>query len=135
MVAIPEADDCRLCPASADVRRRFARDLHNLTLPTLKRNPRDSPTASPEWLPERNCCCFAAAVVAVRKEYGLTIDRRKAAALNRILAGCEPANLVSPKPSTTTPHARLLGHAGAGVGCRRRYGADGMSTQIQRSPT
>ena len=38
-----------------------------------------------EWLPELNRCWFA----AVRQEYGLTIDRREADALDAVLEGCE----------------------------------------------
>ena len=45
-------------------------------------------------------CEPAATIVAVRKEYGLTIDRREAAALDRILAGCDSFELVTPEPST-----------------------------------
>ena len=41
-----------------------------------------------EWVPARNACWFAGRVVEVRRAYGLTIDRREAAALDRILAGC-----------------------------------------------
>ena len=40
-----------------------------------------------EWLPARNRCWFAAAIVAVRREYDLTIDRREAAALEAVLPG------------------------------------------------
>ena len=42
-----------------------------------------------EWLPARNRCWFAGRVVEVRRAYGLTIDRREAAALERILASCD----------------------------------------------
>ena len=34
-----------------------------------------------EWLPPMNRCWFAARVVAVKRTYGLTVDRREAAAL------------------------------------------------------
>ena len=47
-----------------------------------------------EWLPDRNRCWFADRVVAVRQEYGLTIDRREAAALDRVLSTCSSTELV-----------------------------------------
>ena len=34
-------------------------------------------------------CWFAATIVAVRREYGLTIDRREAAALDTVLRECD----------------------------------------------
>ena len=72
------------------VRARFARDLDNLTLatPRLNRHEKVARDAA-EWLPELNRCWFAKTVIAVRQEYGLTIDRREADALDAILAGCE----------------------------------------------
>ena len=90
VIAVSEAHDSGLCAASAAVRRRFASDLDNLTLATPELNryqKRDHDAA--EWLPARNRCWFAATIVAVRREYGLTIDRREAAALDAVLKGCE----------------------------------------------
>ena len=90
VIAVSEAHDSGLCAASADVRRRFASDLDNLTLATPELNryqKRDHDAA--EWLPARNRCWFAATIVAVRREYGLTIDRREAAALEAVLLGCD----------------------------------------------
>ena len=46
-----------------------------------------------EWVPSRNRCWFAGRVLDVRRAYGLTIDRDEAAALDRILAGCESTEL------------------------------------------
>ena len=40
-----------------------------------------------EWLPDLNQCWFADRVVAVRRKFGLTIDPREAAALDRVLVG------------------------------------------------
>ena len=101
VIAVSEAHDSGLCAASAAVRRRFASDLDNLTLaaPDLNRYEKRDHDAA-EWLPEHNRCWFAAAVVAIRKEYRLTIDRREAAALDRILADCDSFELVTPEPST-----------------------------------
>ena len=90
IVAVSEAHDSGLCAASLTVRAHFARDLDNLTLatPRLNRHEKGAKDAA-EWLPERNRCWFAATIVAVRREYGLTIDRREADALDAVLAGCE----------------------------------------------
>ena len=89
IVAVSEAHDSGLCAASAAVRRRFASDLDNLTLatPALNRNEKGARDAA-EWLPEHNRCWFAATIVAVRREYDLTIDQREAAALDAVLKGC-----------------------------------------------
>ena len=90
IIAVSEAHDSGLCAASDDVRRRFARDLDNLTLATPELNrydKRDHDAA--EWLPTRNRCWFAATIVAVRREYDLTIDRREAAALDAVLRECD----------------------------------------------
>ena len=46
-----------------------------------------------EWVPHRNRCWFAARVLEVRLAYDLTIDRREAAALDRIFAACESTAL------------------------------------------
>ena len=90
IIAVSEAHDSGLCAASAAVRRRFASDLDNLTLATPELNryqKRDHDAA--EWLPEHNRCWFAATIVAVRREYDLTIDRREAVALDAVLKGCD----------------------------------------------
>ena len=89
IVAVSEAHDSGLCAASAAVRRRFASDLDNLTLatPQLNRYEKRGHDAA-EWLPEHNRCWFAATIVAVRKEYGLTIDPREAAALDAVFEEC-----------------------------------------------
>ena len=101
VIAVSEAHDSGLCATSAAVRRRFARDLDNLTLatPALNRYEKRARDAA-EWLPEHNRCWFAATIVAVRQEYKLTVDRREADALGRILAGCDSFDLVTPEPST-----------------------------------
>ena len=39
-------------------------------------------------MPDQNRCWFAQTVVDVRLKYGLTIDRRKADAIDRMLVGC-----------------------------------------------
>ena len=62
--------------------------------PRVNRHEKSGKDAA-EWVPALNRCWFAGRVVEVRKAYGLTIDRREAAALERILAGCERTALES----------------------------------------
>ena len=94
IVAASEAHDSGLCAADAGTKARFSRDLRNLTLasPRVNRHQKSGKDAS-EWAPARNACWFAGRVVEVRKVYGLTVDRREAAVLDRILAGCESTAL------------------------------------------
>ena len=95
MVARSEAHDSGLCAADAETRRRFARDLANLTLasPSVNRHQKVAKDAA-EWLPPENRCWFAARVVEVRRRYGLTIDRREADALERVLSACGATEMV-----------------------------------------
>ena len=94
MVARSEAHDSGLCAADNATRRRFATDLLNLTLasPSVNRNQKRDHAAA-EWLPDRNRCWFADRVVAVRQKYGLTIDQREAAVLDRVLSTCSSTEL------------------------------------------
>ena len=86
--------DSGLCAADAATKARFARDTLNLTLASPRVNRHEkSGHAAVAWVPARNRCRFAARVVDVRRAYGLTIDRREAAALERILGGCESTAL------------------------------------------
>ena len=89
IVATSEAHDSGLCAADRATRTRFATDLRNLTLasPGVNRFRKRAKDAA-EWLPDRNRCWFAARVVEVRRAWGLTIDRREADALERILSAC-----------------------------------------------
>ena len=77
-------------PRAPPCAARFASDLDNLTLatPALNRYQKRDHDAA-EWLPTHNRCWFAATIVAVRREYDLTIDRREAAALDAVLKGCD----------------------------------------------
>ena len=90
IVARSEAHDSGLCSAGAETRRRFARDLRNLTLasPNLNRYQKRAKDAA-EWLPASNRCWFAHSVLEIRRAYGLTIDLREARALDAVLANCE----------------------------------------------
>ena len=77
IVARSEAHDSGLCSAGAGTRRRFARDLRNLTLasPSLNRYQKVAKDAA-EWLPEKNRCWFAHRIIDVRRAYSL--DHRPA---------------------------------------------------------
>lgn len=90
IIAISEAHDSGLCAANAATRRAFAADLRNLTLasPALNRNQKRAKDAA-DWLPAQNRCWFANQIVTVRRAYDLSIDRREANALERVLAGCD----------------------------------------------
>ena len=109
-MAASEAHDSGLCAADAATKARFARDLRNLTLasPRVNRHEKSGHDAA-EWAPARNRCWFAARVVDVRRAYGLTIDRREAAALDRILAACETTAL---EPLTCAAPSGSSGGAG-----------------------
>ena len=113
IVARSEAHDSGLCAATAETRRRFATDLLNLTLasPGVNRGQKNARDAA-EWLPDRNRCWFADRVVGVRQKYSLTIDRREAAALDRVLASCASTALVR-------GGARVAARVDPGGRCRR----------------
>ena len=95
MVAVSEAHDSGLCAADAATRRRFASDLLNLTLagPRVNRRLKRHHDAA-DWMPPMNRCWFADRVLQVRLKYGLTIDRREANALERVLSACASTELV-----------------------------------------
>ena len=98
IVAVSEAHDSGLCAADQTVRRRFASDLLNLTLaaPEVNRCGSGGKCAFDfsEWLPPMNRCWYAARIVAVKRAYALTVDRREAAALERVLSGCESTEMI-----------------------------------------
>ena len=98
IVAVSEAHDSGLCAAGPDTRRRFASDLLNLTLaaPEVNRcgGPGKCAHDPADWLPPMNRCWFAARVVDVKRKYRLTVDRREAAALHRVLSACASTALV-----------------------------------------
>ena len=103
IVATSEAHDSGLCARDRATRARFASDLLNLTLaaPHLNRHQKKGKDAA-EWLPARNRCWFATTVVAVRRAYQLTIDRREADALEGILSRCHNTDM-EPAVCSTTP--------------------------------
>ena len=103
IVATSEAHDSGLCARDRATRARFASDLRNLTLasPRVNRHRKSGKDAA-EWLPDRNRCWFAARIVEVRRAYGLTIDRREAIALERILGRCDSTDM-EPMACTARP--------------------------------
>ena len=126
MVARSEAHDSGLCSAPTNTRRRFASDLLNLTLasPALNRGAKKHHDAS-GWLPPMNQCWFAQRIVDVRRKYGLTVDRREATALERVLSSCTSTRRIDrscaaqPAPGRTGTSAQAPNNnrskAGAGT--------------------
>ena len=115
IIAASEAHDSGLCARDVATRARFAADLRNLTLasPRVNRHEKSGKDAA-EWVPDRNRCWFAARVLEVRRAYDLTIDRREAAVLDRILAGCgstalEPVVCAVPSASASVPASSPAG--------------------------
>ena len=94
-MARSEAHDSGLCAASEVTRSEFASDLLNLTLasPSVNRHQKSDNDAA-EWLPELNQCWYVDRTIQVRFEYGLTIDRAEADAIDSVLATCESTEMV-----------------------------------------
>ena len=115
VVALSEAHDSGLCAAGPTERRRFASDPLNLTLaaPAVNRCGARGKCGSDaaEWQPPMNACWFAARVVAVKRKYRLTVDRREAAALERVLAGCDSTAMIVTAPGGTAATPRDAAHA------------------------
>lgn len=82
LVALSEAHDSGACARPIERRRTFARDLDNLTLadPDTNRRKKGALDAA-DWMPPRSRCWFAARVLAVRREWILSMDRPEAEAL------------------------------------------------------
>ena len=110
VVAVSEAHDSGLCAADAETRRRFATDLLNLTLasPEMNRCGKSGKCAydAAQWLPPMNQCWFAARIVAVRLKYRLTVDRREADALDRVLSAAHRRPWSSSANKHRIPHSR-----------------------------
>ena len=109
IVAASEAHDSGLCAAGPATRARFATDLLNLTLasPEVNRCGLGGKCGydAAEWLPRFNQCWFAARVVAVKRKYRLSVDRREAAAIERILSGCASDRMIV--RTGASPEARI----------------------------
>ena len=85
IVALAEAHDSRIAD---DRRRDIASDLDNLTIadPSVNRAQKSDRDAG-EWMPAQHGAWFAERVIAVKQEYGLSVDRTERNALERLLAG------------------------------------------------
>ena len=127
IVATSEAHDSGLCAADRATRARFAKDLRNLTLasPRVNRRQKSAKDAA-EWTPDRNRCWFAGKVLEVKRAYGLTVDRREAAALERIFRGCPSLSLEPMVCRTALPSARERSQSsGGGNDALARYDDNG----------
>ncbi len=96
IVALHEAHHSGMCFADTETKRRFGGDLLNLTLAAGELNGAKGASDAFDWMPERNRCWFAERVRSVKLKYGMTVDRDEAAALERVLAGCEYTDIVRP---------------------------------------
>ena len=103
IVALAEAHDSGLCAADGETRRRFNRDLDNLTLATEALNDLKGPKDAAEWEPAHNQCWFAGRVLAVKLEYGLTVDPHEAVALEAMLEGCRIEDVLRPYRPEPSP--------------------------------
>ena len=63
-----------------------------------------------EWLPKLNRYWYVARNVQVHREYGFTIDRVEADAIDRVLAGCTLSDMMvlAPRTSPSTPPTPTL---------------------------
>ena len=112
IVALAEAHDSRI----ADGRRRdIASDLDNLTIadPTVNRSEKSDRDAA-EWMPARHGAWFAERVIAVKLEYGLSVDPAERDALAALLAGTG-AELNCLDADTTAPTVIISTTASAPV--------------------
>ena len=110
IVAASEAHDSGLRGADRATRARFAQDIQNLTLASqqVNRHQKYGRDAS-EWIPDRNRCWFAVQVLDVKRAYGLSVDEREAAALERILSRSESVEM---EPCVCDPAAKSARGAG-----------------------
>ena len=101
IVARSEAHDSGLCAVGPETRSEFASDLLNLTLasPSVNRHQKSDNDAA-EWLPDLNQCWYVDRTVQIRLEYGLTIDRTEAEAIDAVLATCDSIEMVILPPET-----------------------------------
>ena len=106
IVARSEAHDSGLCDADPETKDQFASDLLNLTLasPSVNRHQKVDKDAA-EWLPDLNQCWYVDRIIQVRREYGLTIDRAEADAIDTVLANCQSTEMVVLTQGTPTATA------------------------------
>ena len=130
IVAKSEAHDSGLCRVSRADRERFARDPDNLTLasPRVNRDQKRAYDAA-EWLPDHNRCWYAARIVAVKRKYNLSVDRREAAALREVLENCPSTEMqidgaAAPAPQDSEALQRYDDNDNGRISCKeaRRHG-------------
>ena len=95
IVALAEAHDSGIAD---DRRRDIASDLDNLTIadPMVNRSEKSDRDAA-EWMPDRHGAWFAQRVIAVKREYELSVDPAERNALEMLLADGEAElNCVGP---------------------------------------
>ena len=112
IVALAEAHDSRI---AEDRRRDIAADLDNLTIadPTVNRSQKGDRDAA-DWTPDQHGRWFAERVIAVKLEYGLSVDPAERDALERLLAG-GGAELSCVAADTTSPTVAISSEASAPV--------------------
>ena len=112
IVALAEAHDSRI---PDDRRRDIASDLDNLTIadPTVNRSQKSDRDAA-DWTPDRHARWFAERVIAVKLEYGLSVDPAERDALEGLLAG-GGAELSCVAADTTSPTVGISSDATAPV--------------------
>ena len=98
IVARSEAHDSGLCAAPGYIKRAFASDLLNLTLaaPRLNREQKVAKDAA-DWLPEHNRCWYAHTILAVKRKYSLSVDKKEHRSLRRVLRKCDSVQMEIPK--------------------------------------
>ena len=112
IVALAEAHDSRI---DDDQRRDIAADLDNLTIADSRVNRTEkSDRDAGQWTPARHGAWFAAQVIAVKLEYGLSVDPAERAALEALLAG-GGAQLSCVDADTTSPAVAISSDASAPV--------------------
>lgn len=95
IVARSEAHDSGLCSRPVDDRAAFASDLDNLTLAAPRLNRYEKVAKDPaEWLPQLNRCWYVGRVVAVKREWGLSMDSAEAQAIREVLTSCDSVEMV-----------------------------------------
>ena len=89
-----------------------------------RRGPSDD-NGAVEWLPERNRCWFEGTVVAVRRVFGPTGDRRAAAALERVLSQCENTDMEPVVCSAASDSEGVMNQSPTGDDMLARYDDNG----------
>ena len=70
---------------------------------TASLNRRKNDKDAAEWKPDHNRCWFAGRVLAVKLEYGMTVDPHEAAALEAMLGACRIEDVLRPYRPEPSP--------------------------------